>query len=162
MEFCFDAFHGAQRILAVAESREAEVALAAGTEACAWRADDIDFCEQLVEEVPRRHIIRGLEPDVRSIDAAIGFDAGRLKSFADDAGIFHVVADELFDLLLALRRIDSSSAALDDVGRAIELRRMAAVPELVELNKRAVSSAALDRLGDDRIAAARAGEAGRL
>lgn len=67
-----EACNGALRVLAAAEGREAEVAFTARTEACARRADDVDFVQELVEEVPRAHVVRRLEPDVRGIDAAVG------------------------------------------------------------------------------------------
>lgn len=58
-----------------------------------------------------------------------------------DAGVLHIIGNKFFDLLLALFRVDGRSAALDDVGRAVELRRVTAVPELVERHERTVGCA---------------------
>ena len=162
MQFILDAVHGADGVFAVAEGGQTEIAFAAWAEAGARSTDDVDLGEQFVEELPGGHVVRGLEPDVRCIDTTIGRDAGSLQSFTDDASIFHIVGDGLFDLLLAFRCIDGSGTALDDVRRTIEFRGMTAIPELVELDERSIGGLAFYGLRDDGVAAAGSREAGCL
>ena len=157
-----DTLDGAQRVFAVAEGREAEIAFATGTETGTRRANDVDLLQQEVEEVPGFHVVRRLEPDIRGVDAAVDLETGLGQTLPNDAGILEVVADELLDLFLAFFRIDGCGTALDNVCRTIEFRRVAAVPELVVLDAAAIRGLARDRVRDDRVAAARARESGRL
>lgn len=59
-QFRFNTFDSTFGIDAIAEGCESEVTFAAGAKAHAGSADDVDFCQQLVEEVPGFHVIRRL------------------------------------------------------------------------------------------------------
>src|SRR5262249_38780002 len=95
-----------------AEGGEAEIALAAGTEAGAGRAQHLRLLEQAVEEVPRRHATGRAEPDVGRVAAAIHLEAGGAEAVGDDARVPHVAVDQRADLLLALRRVDGGRRLL--------------------------------------------------
>lgn len=71
----FDALHGFDAVFAASEGSEPEEAFAAGPEAGAWRAYDVHFVEQLVEESPGGDAFWGLQPDVGGVDAADGVEA---------------------------------------------------------------------------------------
>ena len=73
------------------------------------------------------------QPDVRGVDAAVGFKTGGFQPFPYQAGVFHVVGDGFRHLGLAFLRVDGGSAALDDVGCAVELGGVAAVQEAVSV-----------------------------
>ena len=64
---------------------------------------------------------RGLEPDVGGVDAAVDGEAGFGEPFADDAGVLHVVVDDLLGLLPALVGVDRGGGLLHRVGGAVEL-----------------------------------------
>ena len=115
--------------------------------------------QELVKEIPGWHVVWGFQPDVRGVDAAEGGDACRGKAFPDDAGVFHVVADHFPDLGLAFRGENRLCTTLDDVGGAVELGGVAAVPQGIQCLPGAVSSFAGNGLGQDDVAAAGAGEA---
>src|SRR6185369_13574534 len=121
--------HRLYHILAMAEGRQAEEPFAARAEAGAGGADHVAFVQQLVEEVPAGHAARGLEPDVGGIHPAVAGYAGCGEPFADDAGVLHVVVDDLLGLLPPLVAVDRSGGALDRVGGAVELGGGAAEPE---------------------------------
>jgi len=116
----------------MAEGRQPEEPFAAGAEAGAGGADHVAFGKELVEEVPAAHAARGLEPDVGGVHPAVAGDAGLFQAFTDDAGILHVVVDDLFGLGPPFVRVDRGSGALHRVGGAVELGGGAAEPELVE------------------------------
>ena len=113
------------------------------------------FAEQAVEKGPGALPLRGAEPDIGRIRPAVDLQPGGGEPLADDARVGHVIADHRGDLLPALRRIGGLCRALDDIGRAVELGGLAAHPHVVEAD-----AAAHERAGDDRPAAAGAGEAG--
>jgi len=116
----------------MAEGRQSKEPFAAGAEATSRRPDHVALLQQLVEEVPGAHAARGLEPDVGGIHAAVAGDAGLFQPFTDDAGVLHVVVDDLLGLGPPLVGVDGSGGALDRVGGAVELGGGAAQPELVE------------------------------
>src|SRR5207249_12093137 len=117
-----DAVDGFFRGGPAAESREAEVALAARTEARAGCPDDVGLVQELVEEVPRGPAPRSLHPDVRGVPRAIHGEPGRLKPFANDACVLHVIVHQRGHLLLALAGVGRGRGALDHVRDAVELR----------------------------------------
>ena len=123
-----DAPHGFLAVFAFSESREAEVAFAAGAEAHARCAHHVHFVEQLFEETPGLHALWSLQPDVGRVHAAIYREACGLQTFAHDAGVLHVIVDGGPHLCFPFGGIDGFRSALGDVARAIELGALAAVP----------------------------------
>lgn len=113
--------------------RKPEVSFPTRPEAGAGGADHVAFVEQLIEEVPAGHAAGGLEPDVGGIDAAENGDTGFLQTFTDDAGVLHVVVDDLLGLLPAFIAVNCSSSPLYRIGSTIELGGGAAQPEAIEL-----------------------------
>ena len=57
-----DPFHSLQAVFTLAEGGETHVSLAARTESHAGSADHMGLIEHLLEEFPRRHIVRSLQP----------------------------------------------------------------------------------------------------
>ena len=162
LQILLDPLHRLNHILAMAEGRQAEVPFPARAETDAGRADHVAFVQQLVEELPAGQVARGLEPDVRGIHAAEDRHAGFRQAFTDDAGVLHVIIDDLLGLLPPLVGVDRSGGALDRVGGAVELGGGAAQPELVEAVLLAAGRGAHDLFRYDHQAAADAGEAGGL
>ena len=103
--------------------------------------------------------MRRLEPDVGRVYAAVCLKADGFEAFADETGVFKVVGDGSRRLSLPFGREYGLCAALDDVGCAVVLRRVAAIPERVEALLRAVGAPALHALRQHDVAAARAREA---
>ena len=64
MENRRDALHGLLAVGRAAESGKTEVSLASRTKANARRTYYLGLLKQKVEEVPRAHLVRALEPDV--------------------------------------------------------------------------------------------------
>src|SRR5690606_32486813 len=144
---------------AAVECAEADVAFARGAEAAAGGADDVGVVEQAIEEFPAREIVWCLDPDVWRVHAAIDLQAQLRERFADDAGVIKIEADELAGLLLALVAVNRFGAALDDIGDAVELGGVAAHPQAMQIDLRAVAGSTLERSGHDGVSAACAGEA---
>ena len=84
------------------------------------------------------------------------------QGLADELRVAEVEIGEGARLLLALVGIDGGGGALHGIGDAVELGRLAAVPEAVERMGRAGRVVGHERLGHDGVGAARAGEAGGL
>ncbi len=144
------------------EGRQPEVPFPARAETAAGGADHVAFGQQLVEKVPAGHAARGLEPDVRSIHAAKAGDTRCGQAFTDDAGILHVIIDDLPGLLPPLFGVDRGGGALDRVGGAVELGGGAAQPQFVEVVLLTAGRGAHDVFRHDHQAAADTGEAGGL
>ena len=157
-----ETLNGPESVLTVTEGGKTEVAFATGAESGAGGTDDVCLGEELVEEIPAGHIVGSLEPDVRSVDTAEAGETGRSKTLADDAGVLHVVANELLYLSLTFLSIDGSGTALDDVGSAVELGGVATVPKGTEVAGFAVLGVGHQLLGDYGVAATGTGEAGGL
>src|SRR5690606_2430197 len=155
----FEAFDRFFDILAAVEGTETEIAFAGGAEPAAGGADQVPLLQQAVEEVPASHALGSLEPHVRGIDPAVDVDAAGLEPLADDAGVGEVEVDQLLHLVLAVGGVDRLGRPLDDVRGAIELGVLPPGPQRVQRLGGAVFGLAGDVLGDDRVAAARAGEA---
>ena len=122
-----DAPYGFDAVFALAESREAEVAFAAGAEAYARCADYV-YLYSSCSKNARNPCYRVFQPNVGRIDSAIDLESGRLQAFAHDACVFHIIVDGGFHLRLAFRRINGFRSALGDVTRAVELGALTAVP----------------------------------
>lgn len=123
----------------------------------ARRRNDVCLAQQAVEEIPGRHAVRRFGPDVGAVDAAVNRESRGAQTLADDAGVIHIVGDEGLIFPLALLGVDGLRRALDDVGGAVELRRLAAEPDI-----RKLLPVAFEAGGDGGVAAAGAGEAGGL
>src|SRR5215510_4651142 len=157
-----DAGDGFLDVRARVEGREPEVALAGRTEAGAGRADDLDLGEQAIEELPGAGAVARTQPQVGRVDATEHGEAGGAEALAQEPRILHVERDLLAGLGEPGGRVRCRRAALDDVGGAVELGRVAARPQRVERGARTVGRGAGDGLGDDQERAAHAGEAGPL
>src|SRR5213076_1907356 len=116
-----DALDGLFGLLARAERREAEVALAARTEAGARHAHHVGLGQQRVEEVPRRRPGRRAQPDVRRVATAVDRVTGGAQPLADDPRVRHVVIDQRAHLLLSLGGEHGGAGLLDEIRRALEL-----------------------------------------
>ena len=115
-----------------AEGGETDIALTTGTETDARCTDDIGAIEQLLEELPAAGTFRGAHPDVRSILTAVALEAKVSEDREHPTCILHVLSDGLLHLLLAFRPVDSLGSSLADIAGTIELRALAAQPQLVE------------------------------
>jgi len=155
-----DAADGLFHVLAGVERRDADVALSALAEASAGGRNDIRFVEKLVEEVPA--VALDVHPEIRRVGAADHVIAELEKRVLDDLGVLEVEVDNSLGLRLSLGRVDRFGTALRDVAAAVELGRLAARPEGAHLDGLAVCGVSREFFGDDRIAAADAGEAGGL
>src|SRR5690606_6692745 len=122
-----DAGEGGLDVGAGVEGADAHVAFAAGAEAGAGGADDLGLVEELVEEGPG--IGAGVDPDVGGVVAADAAVAEAGHGVADEFRVGHVVGDLLFDLGLAGLGVYGGGGLLHGVGDAVELGRVAAVPE---------------------------------
>jgi len=146
----------------MAEGRQPEVPFPARAKAGAGGADHVAFVQELVEELPAGHVAGGLEPDVGGIHTAEDRHTGLRETFTDDAGVLHVIVDDLLGLLPPLVGVDRSGGALDRVGGAVELGGGAAQPKLVETVALAGRRGAHDLFRHDHQAAAHAGKTGGL
>src|SRR5439155_14392873 len=144
------------------ERGQADITLAARPEPRARRGDDVRLAEELVEEVPRAEPGRRLHPDVRGVLAAVDHEAGGFESLPDDPGGLHVEVDRRANLASARVGVDGRGRPLDDVGHAVELRRLAPEPKRVETHPLAGGVPAHEVLRNDSEGAARPGEARRL
>ena len=102
-----------------AEGGETEEALAAGAEALAGGADDLDLVQQQIEEFPTAHAVRTPEPDIGGVFAAGVPDPQRVQRPGQDPGVVLVDVDGLADLPLALGSEHRRRAALDDIADAV-------------------------------------------
>ena len=82
----------------IAESREAHVAFARGSETHAWRADHMGPVQQAVEERPGGHALWHLYPQIGGIFAAIDLETHFMESASHRSCILHVVVDCLLYL----------------------------------------------------------------
>ena len=136
------------------------MAFAALAEAGAGRADDLGLVEQEIEKFPR--VAAGVDPDVGGVFAADAGEAELHHCGADEGGVGEIEVGHGLHLRLALGGVDGGGGLLHGVGDAVELGRVAAVPEGVNgvgVARRVVGH---EGLGHDGVGAARAGEAGGL
>ncbi len=113
--------------------------------------------QKLVEEIPAGHPARRLAPHVRAVHRPVDAPAAALERLLYHARVLAVVRDPRVHLALARFGVDGGRPALDDVARAVELRRLAPQPHRVQ-----VLPVALQLARHDRVAAACAREARRL
>ena len=145
-----------------AEGREANISLTAGTEAATGRADHLCSIEQGFEELPRAHAIGRSHPDVGGILTTVALIAQSLEDGEHAGGILHVVVDGFAHLCLAFGRIGGLGSALGDVAGAIELRALAAEPQLMQRDALAFESGHADLLRHHRVSTAHTREPGGL
>ena len=100
------------------------------------------------------HPLRRLAPHIWAVHGAVDLESRALETAFDDARVFTIVCEIFLDFCGTLRGVDSSCAALDDVGGAVELSRLATVPHGVE-----VLPFAHEIFGHYRVSAASAREA---
>ena len=124
----FDPFHRLFDVSAAVEGAEAKVAFPGGSEAAAGSADDVGVVQQAVEIIPTALPFGGFEPDIRGIDAAVHAHAQVGKGLADETGVLEVEINEVRNLLAAFGTVGSLGSSLHDVGNAVELRALAAMP----------------------------------
>ena len=128
IEHPLDALDGLLRVPGVAEGSQADVALAGRPEPGAGGGDDVGLFQKAVEEVPGAGAVRGAAPHVRAVVGAVHLKAGRRQALLYRAGVGAVEVDRLVHLGRPLRSVDGRRAPLDDVGGAVELGGLAAVP----------------------------------
>ena len=75
----FQAFCRFERTLLVAEGSKTEETVTVLSEACTRRTNYVGVFEQIVEELPRTHTVRALEPQIRAGLAARVPDAERIE-----------------------------------------------------------------------------------
>ena len=134
---------------AAVEGAESEVALASGAESAAGCTDEVALFEQRVEEVPAGRSARSFQPDVRCVDSAVNFDADLRQTFAQQASVLHVEADQLTDLLLAGFAVRRCGSALNRVRNAVELRAVTTVPQRVNVDGLAAACRSFETLWYD-------------
>ena len=115
-----------------AEGGEADIALTTGTETDARGADDIGAIEQFLEELPAAGALRCAHPNVWSVLTAVALEAKVSEDREHPTCILHVITDGLLHLLFAFLTVDSLGSTLADIAGTIELRALAAQPQLVE------------------------------
>ncbi|MPN05849.1 hypothetical protein SDC9_153103 [bioreactor metagenome] len=106
--------------------------------------------------------MRNLQPDIWRVDAAKHGVARLLQSFPDDSRVFHIICDNVHNLLVARRAVGGLRAALGDIRHAIKFGRDAARPKVAQMHLVAKGVLIDQRLGNDGIRAACAGESGGL
>ena len=116
-------------VFATVESRDAEEPFAARSETASGRDNDVQFLQHPIEHLPARQVGECLDPDVRSIHAAVNWQPGARGRFAQDARVSHVMIDQTSDLATPLGRIDCLRPALHRVTDAICLGAPAAMPQ---------------------------------
>ena len=147
--------------MALAKGCESDIAFTTRPEADTGRADEVSLVEKGLKELPTTHAIGRLEPDVRGIVPTVGGKSGLGKCLQHEPGVGHVVLDGLLYLSTSLGGIGGCCTALGNVACTIVLGALAARPQLVEADGLAIGIG-LEGLGDNRIAATGAGEAGSL
>ena len=125
------AFYRFLRQLRRIERRQTDIAFPARTEAGARRADDFRLIQQEIKEIPARHTFRHCQPYIWTVHAAAGRKTRFLRTNQDDRSILSIDIQRFLDLLLAFFGIDRFCTALHDIRAAIELRALAAIPQLV-------------------------------
>src|SRR3989338_9325719 len=131
----------------MSECGNPHVSLAVLSEAGTRRRDDVRFSKKFAKKWPGRAPGGTGEPDVRRAGPAEEREARICEPFADDARILHIVVDLFMRLPIAFGRERGKPAFLRDVGRAVEHRRLASVPVLIEYSFRGVLRD--ERFGDD-------------
>src|SRR6185503_3131407 len=96
-----DAGHRFFYVLARIEGAQSNIPLTRCAEPAARRAHDVLLLQNGVGEIPTRGVIRCLYPRIWPIDTAVDPHPDGAELLADDAGVVHVVLDELADLLHA-------------------------------------------------------------
>ena len=113
----------------------------------------------MVKELPAGHAAGSLQPDIRSVHAAVDGEARFAQALAEDGGILQVEVDQGANLWPTRVAVHRFGSALDDVADAVELRRVTAVPQRVQFNRFAIGRLGLQPLGHDREGTARPREA---
>src|ERR1700694_2413155 len=111
-----DAGERGDDVLARVERADAEVALAATTEAGAGRNDHLGLVQQQVEEFPR--VAAGVDPDVRGGVAADAVQAELGHGVADKRRVAEIEIGERARLFLSLGCVDGGGGFLHGVGNA--------------------------------------------
>ena len=93
-------------IRARAERADAEVALAAAAEACAWRRHDARFTQKTLEERPTVARAGHLAPDVWRAFAAPRFPPELDAAITKDTRVLNVEINERCDFALAVRGVE--------------------------------------------------------
>src|SRR5262245_41091733 len=89
-----DSFHGFFGLLPAPERGEPQVALAARSESGPGRRHHVRFVQERVEELPRRHSRRSLDPEIRRIAAAVDGEPGGFEADPHDPRVLHVEGDQ--------------------------------------------------------------------
>ena len=155
----FDGFGG---IVRRAEGGQAHVAFSAEAEAHAGGADESGLVEEPVKESPGRGVGGHAHPEVGGVAAAVDLKAHAAQSIGDACAVGQVAVDDLLRFPPALFAVDGLGGALHDVGAAVVLGALAAVPEGIEADLAARAVIDADGVGHDGVGAAQAGETGGL
>src|SRR5215831_14324220 len=150
------------RVRAMSERREPQIAFSARTESRSRRPDDVRLVQQLVEELPGVETARGLGPEVGRVAAAVDREPDAREAVPYDAGVVHVKVDGLPNLLLPVGGVDRGRSLLDHVRHAVELRGLAPEPERMDADRVARGRPALELLRHYREGTSRPGETRRL
>ena len=113
----------------------------------------------MVEESPGIHALRGLDPDVGSVFAAIDGEACSTEFATNDRGVIHVEAHQGLHFGLTGFGVNSLSSALNDVAHTVELGALTSVPQPPEFHRFAVGRFAFQPFGHHGEGTAGAGEA---
>ena len=86
------------------------------------------------KEFPRAYLARRLHPQVGGVLSAENFESCTFQRFFHDASVSHIILYDGFHLLFAFGGIDRFGTTLGDIGCAVELGALAAVPHPVQRN----------------------------
>ncbi len=117
------------------------------------------FFQEEIKEIPARHAFGDSHPDVGAVCAAAGRKTAGFRGVQNHGRVSFVEIDRLLNLFLAFFCIDGFGAALDDVGAAVKLRALAAIPERIGGNFFPALRFQHQLFRDDAVAATHAGEA---
>lgn len=157
-----DPFHGFFAIRPLSESGQADISFTTGAEAYSRRAHYIGFIQHLFKEFPRVYLTRCLHPQVGGVLSAENFESCTFQRFFHDAGVSHIILYDGFHLLFALGGIDRFGTTLGDIGCAVELGALAAVPHPVQRNALSFQRGGCEFFRYDGVSATHPGESGRL
>ena len=155
-----DPLHRLFDLVAMIEGRKAEVALTRRPETRPRCPNHMDFVEQIVEKAPTVPTVGHGEPEVRRMLSTVDGDSGRAQLLAHNGSVRHIKSDDLFDRFLAGGRVGRRRTPLHRIGNAVELGRVAAGPQLMQLHLRTRNRATDELPGHHGIAAANTGKTG--
>jgi hypothetical protein len=141
------------------EGGDSEETLAHFSKAAPGRYDNVRFVEDFVERLPAIGARRGLDPNVRSVDAPIKIQARGFRPLAQHLGVPHVMLNKTFDLLFASRTVKRLGRPLHRVTDAVELGGGAPKPERMQAGESAVPSGSHEGFWDHRKGATQSREA---